>query len=228
MPNFPSLLLNLRPFIFPIFPSYPLNLKSAFHIFDFSTKSNLLNIIKTLSLPETKQLITEIMKESGALIGVGKYNEDRPVYTSPSFTNRSVHMGLDFFLPASTPIHLPLKGIIHSFNNNDKELDFGPTIIIQHEIDIENKKITFHSLFGHLSKKSLLHLKKGEKVDKGWKVGEIGEEHENGGWVPHLHYQIVRDLQGKEGDFNGVGAKEREWKENCPDPNLLLGLNLKY
>ncbi len=55
---------------------------------------------------------------------------------------------------------------------------------------------------------------------------EVGEHHENGGWPPHLHFQIVGDIGSFKGDFPGVAAPfERErFLELCPDPNLILGI----
>ena len=48
----------------------------------------------------------------------------------------------------------------------------------------------------------------------------------NGDYPPHLHFQIINDLQGNFGDYLGVcSANELDfYKENCPDPNLILKL----
>jgi hypothetical protein len=52
----------------------------------------------------------------------------------------------------------------------------------------------------------------------------VGEHHENGGWPPHLHFQIITELLGNRGDFPGVAApsERSRWLELSPDPNLIL------
>jgi 4-aminobutyrate aminotransferase-like enzyme len=54
----------------------------------------------------------------------------------------------------------------------------------------------------------------------------MGDIPVNGGWPPHVHFQIVGDLLGREGEFPGVApSSQREvWLSLCPDPNLLLGI----
>jgi len=57
-------------------------------------------------------------------------------------------------------------------------------------------------------------------------VGWVGGPHVNGGWPPHLHLQLVTELQlgGWQGDYPGVCARG-DWpayRRLCPDPNLLL------
>src|SRR5208282_4356060 len=49
---------------------------------------------------------------------------------------------------------------------------------------------------------------------------------ENGGWSPHLHFQVVLDLLDRSTDFQGVAfSSQREiFKSLSPDPNLILGL----
>jgi 4-aminobutyrate aminotransferase-like enzyme len=53
--------------------------------------------------------------------------------------------------------------------------------------------------------------------------------HENGGWPPHLHLQIILDLLDRGAQFPGVArASERAvWMSLSPDPNLLLGIPLE-
>ena len=51
----------------------------------------------------------------------------------------------------SAPIHAALDGTIHSFQNNTALGDYGPTIILSHEIE----GFKFHTLYGHLSEASL-------------------------------------------------------------------------
>ena len=150
--------------------------------------------------------------------------EKRALYRpSTNFKNeaneRDIHLGLDFWSNALTTIYAPLDGIVHSFKYNDAHLDYGATIILQHKLD----GLVFYTLYGHLTLASLNNLKKGILIKKGTPFTAMGEPHENGGWVPHLHFQIIKDMMGKEGDFPGV-ASEKEiefYSKNSPNPNWM-------
>ena len=49
---------------------------------------------------------------------------------------------------------------------------------------------------------------------------------ENGNWPPHLHFQIIEDMELKEGDYPGVctSANREKYLANCPNPDLILTL----
>ncbi|MBV6522585.1 MAG: Acetylornithine/succinyldiaminopimelate aminotransferase [Gemmatimonadaceae bacterium] len=171
------------------------------------------------------------LRDRGAVAAVGRYDEVRALYTSDVFqTNgndgpeyRAIHLGVDVFMPAGTAVYAPLAGRIHSLRDNAKSLDYGPTVILEHAVA---PSLTFHTLYGHLSRASLCSLAVGDAVPAGGRLGEIGELTENGGWPPHLHFQIVCDLFGNVGDFPGV-ARDRErdvWLSASPDPSLILPL----
>lgn len=162
-------------------------------------------------------------------IHAGGYLEERGIYNSPVFKTeneepRKLHLGVDLFAPAGTPFRAPLDGRVHSFQNNDGELDYGPTIILEHE---PADGLTFWTLYGHLSEKSLTNLTAGKPVSRGDILADLGDKTINGGWAPHLHFQIILDLQGRSGDFPGVCkvSEREEWAAICPSPYALLGLN---
>ena len=169
------------------------------------------------------------MKAAGAGVGIGRYNEARLLYTSDVFKStdgerRTIHIGIDLFMKAGSPVFAPLEGVIHSFANNAAPLDYGPAIIIQHEFD--DGRVRFFTLYGHLSEGSLEGLYPGMPVKRGDRIAGIGAPPTNGGWPPHLHFQIICDMLGRQGDFPGVApASQREvWLSICPDPNLILGI----
>jgi 4-aminobutyrate aminotransferase-like enzyme/Ser/Thr protein kinase RdoA (MazF antagonist) len=169
------------------------------------------------------------MKRAGAKVGIGRYNEPRAVYRSPAFAWpgndgpewRTVHIGLDLFLPAGTPVFSPLDGVVHSFRNNAAPFDYGPAIILQHTV--AGGSLTFFTLYGHLSLDSLDGLSEGMRVRQGAQIARIGNFPVNGNWPPHLHFQIIADMLGRAGDFPGVApANAREiWLSLSPDPNLV-------
>ena len=157
----------------------------------------------------------------------GGYGEDRNAYTQELFAPageepRTVHLGVDIFAPAGTDVFTPLPARVHSSRINDKPGDYGPTIILEHAIDGG----VFHTLYGHLSRDSLKGLKPGAAFMAGEPIGSLGTRNENGGWPPHLHFQVILDLKGMRGDYPGVCRRSErdEWLAICPDPRPLLGL----
>ena len=181
-----------------------------------------------MDLEQMTELLTGLMKKDGSRVGIGRYNESRLVYTSEHFTldgeARTVHLGIDIFMDAGSPVYVPFDGKVHSFQKNTNPLDYGPTIILEHAVD--KGRIRFFTLYGHLTEKSLEGLRAGQVIQKGKRIAWIGENSENGGWVPHLHFQIMTDMIGCEGDFPGVAPPSQweVWLSLCPDPNLILGI----
>jgi murein DD-endopeptidase MepM/ murein hydrolase activator NlpD len=165
------------------------------------------------------------LRQHGAVVGVGGYNEHRIIYRrSPHFNqtaeSRCIHLGIDLWAEAGTPVFTPLDGLVHSFQDNNQFGDYGPTIILEHTL--EEKPL--YTLYGHLSRSSLAGLTEGMSLKAGQKIGEIGPYPENGDWPPHLHFQLMTDLLGHQGDFPGVCTlSERErYLAICPNPNRLL------
>lgn len=226
------------------------------HVFDLSFGSPL---IADLADPEdttafTARLFQE-MKAAGVEVGVGRYNEARPIYTDPLFAlttdelpeRRTIHIAIDLFQPAGASIYAPLAGVVHSFANNAGHQDYGPTIILQHTVasgetgdrrhetgdrrhETREGELTFYTLYGHLSAESLAGLYPGKVIQQGEQIATLGAAAVNGDWPPHLHFQLITDLLGNVGGFNGVAApSERElWLSLCPDPNLILQIPARH
>jgi 4-aminobutyrate aminotransferase-like enzyme/Ser/Thr protein kinase RdoA (MazF antagonist) len=171
-------------------------------------------------------------RENPDSAGIGRYDEARLVYTSALFQAqgekkggvRTIHLGIDVFLPPGTPVLAPLNGEVHSFRNNRKELDYGPTVILQHRP--EGEEITFFSLYGHLNAASLNGIYRGKNIKKGEIIGWIGDFNENGGWPPHLHFQLITDMLGFKGDYPGAARHEdrKVWTALSPNPNSIAGI----
>jgi murein DD-endopeptidase MepM/ murein hydrolase activator NlpD len=174
--------------------------------------------------------IQEYLDNHQAKIAFGGYNEHRSLYQkSPVFKNqnsdeRNIHIGLDLWINESAPIYAALDGTIHSFQNNDSLGDYGPTLILKHQIE----NFTFHTLYGHLSLNSLEGKKTGNFVKKGEQIATLGLPTINGDYAQHLHFQIIIDIENKVGDYPGVCSSKKRafYLANCPDPNLLLKINL--
>jgi murein DD-endopeptidase MepM/ murein hydrolase activator NlpD len=172
-------------------------------------------------------LVTQLLAEQNAHIGVGGYLENRVIYRrspglfgDPAVPARSLHLGVDVWLRAGTPVLAPLEATVHSVQDNDNFGDYGPTVILQHTLE----DTPFYTLYGHLSRRETALLRPGMVIEKGQMFTEVGPAPENGDWPPHLHFQVMADLQGRSGDFPGVALPEErdQWAALCPDPNLIL------
>lgn len=170
--------------------------------------------------------IQEILDQNNSKIAFGGYLETRNLYKrSTVFNNqkeneRNIHIGLDLWINEEASIHAVLDGKIHSFQNNTALGDYGPTIILEHNIDY----FTFYSLYGHLNEACLEDINVGDFIKKGEQIASLGLPPINGDYAPHLHFQLIIDMEDKKGDYPGVCSQNNLefYKENCPDPNLLL------
>jgi len=156
---------------------------------------------------------------------IGGYMEHRTIYNrSKLFSNegesRRLHLGVDIWGPAGTPIYAPIAGTVHSFADNNNFGDYGPTIILQHQLD----GFTLYSLYGHLSRTSIKKLSVGNEIKKDQQIAILGSADENGSWPPHLHFQLVLNIGEAKGDYPGVGyySRKDDYLQNIPDPELVL------
>lgn len=156
------------------------------------------------------------------------YLETRPIYITDTYKTegndgpkyRSVHLGVDFWLPAGTPVHALFDGEVVSAVNVSGDKEYGGLVILKHQTN----SITFYTLYGHQSAESISKLQIGDKIVKGEIISKLGSPEENGNWASHLHFQILLDRLGYENDFPGVAyySEQNTWKSICPDPNLLF------
>lgn len=201
-------------------------------VFDLSAGSRFLGADPRAA--ETRALTEAIfleMKRSGVSVGVGRYDEARLLYTSrlfgacnnPTAERRTVHLGIDLFVEPGAAVRAPLDGVVQVLANNSGPLDCGPLVILRHVTDEAQQ---FFTLYGHLSQQALGSLRIGQPIAKGQPFASVGTVQENGGWPPHVHFQIICDLLGRDQNFPGVAyASERSiWTSLSPDPNLLLGI----
>ena len=172
--------------------------------------------------------IDQLKKKNPTKLISGGYLEPRSVYTSSNYDkignkgreSRSIHLGIDFWLPAQTPVHALLDGEIVTAVNDEVDKGYGGLIILKHQTE----NFEFFTLYGHLSVTSVLDKKPGETIKKGDCIGYLGSSNENGNWVSHLHFQVLLSRLGIKNDFPGVAyhSQINVWKSICPDPNLLF------
>ncbi len=208
--------------------------KTGVHLLDLSVGSTLLGGAAEYEDHDAQQFkIQRKQQQHPDQFLAGGYCEARSFYAADAFsiegnsgkTYRTMHLGVDIWLPAQTAIHAPLAGRIVALHNNDFKRDYGPTVILQHNYPGGH----FYTLYGHLSQTTLAQHQVGDDIDAGQLLGWVGAPHENGGWSPHLHFQIMHDLLGNEHDFPGAATPELlpVMRSVCPDPWLLFKHQLK-
>ncbi|UOY05958.1 peptidoglycan DD-metalloendopeptidase family protein [Muricauda sp. SCSIO 64092] len=184
-----------------------------------------LNSVNVSDARECQDYVDVVLKRNGGRVAYGGYLEKRNLYgDSERFKGkepRDIHLGMDFWCTSGTKVLAPLNGVVHSFANNSDFGNYGPTVILRHQI----KGDSFYTLYGHLSLESLGGLYMGKVIEKGEPFVSLGTPDINVGYAPHLHFQLVLDLDNYQGDYPGVCSKKDlvYFRKNCPDPNLLLG-----
>lgn len=184
--------------------------------------------------PRLTRKVTELREATGARVAIGEYDEARLLYTSELFRTtgwtgdewRTIHIGLDLFTGAGCPVRIPLAGRVKSVRNNAGPGDYGPTVIVEHKVRDADGPFSFCTLYGHLDLETLTTVFPGQPLPGGATIGRLGAPAVNGGWSPHLHFQIVADLLDREGEFPGVArpAERDVWTSLSPDPHTLAGV----
>ena len=196
------------------------------------------------------------LSDSGAPIPPASASASAATLSTAAVVNgpgpRTMHLGVDLGAPPGTAVRAPLSGRIHSFRRNVAELDYGPAVVVKHTIHVQwrggdagglpaptsdsgttsTTAATFYTLYGHLELDSIAtsdgaqRWGVGDVIAAGDVIGWVGSDSVNGGWPPHLHFQVNTELDsgGWRGDYPGVCALA-DWPAYrllCPDPNLLL------
>lgn len=209
-----------------LFPS--INKNETHHI-DMSVSSKWLGHQEEFNNIDVLQFkIDQLQKEIPTKIIAGGYLEPRALYTSTAYDtignsgreSRSIHLGIDFWLPEYTPVHAILDGEVVMAVNDEGDKEYGGLIVLKHTTD----NFQFYTLYGHNTINSVLKHKVGDTILKGQKITELANYPENGNWAPHLHFQVLLSLFDYHVDFPGVAYLSQIdiWKSVCPDPNLLF------
>ncbi len=170
-------------------------------------------------------------EEFGEGLWLGYYNEPRLIYAEPGFRKgpwkasdrRTVHLAVDVFAPAGTVLHAPLSGRVEVVENRDAHLDYGGVVILHHETPEGD---AFYTLYGHLDPEVSERLKPGDPVAQGAAFARLGNASQNGGWAPHVHFQLALTTDGMQADWPGVADPDEMelWNAVCPNPAALLNL----
>lgn len=196
---------------------------------DFTEQNNALTTALIEDTSKFSQYITATLQAANAQFGIGGYNEHRTVYARSRVFDgavesaaRCIHLGIDIWGDAGTKVSAPLDATVHGFAFNEAYGDYGATIILMHQI----AGASFYSLYGHLALKDIENLTEGKFIHAGEVFAHFGEPAENGQWPPHLHFQLILDMENKIGDYPGVCSlpNRQKYLNNCPDPDALLNL----
>ena len=198
-------------------------------VLDLSADSPLLNAPDSDNgEPALTARIHRAMRDVNVRAAVSGYDELRPPYSSliggqGEPDPRVVHLGIDLFAEPGMMVHAPVAGTVHDVGESTSPLGYGPTVVLRHETD---DGTPFFTLYGHLDREALTLCTSGRAVSAGAQVGRIGTADVNGGWTPHLHFQVITDLLGLGRRFPGVGhlSQRDTWRALSPNPNLILAI----
>jgi 4-aminobutyrate aminotransferase-like enzyme/Ser/Thr protein kinase RdoA (MazF antagonist) len=195
-------------------------------VLDLSVGSRLLGADPAaFETPRLAETISKALKDAGAAVGIGRYDEPRAMYTTGPFASgrRTVHLGIDLCVPPGSTVRAPLDGTVRLVAENIAPKDYGPVVILCHGTPAGEE---FFTLYGHLDPASVAGLRPGRIVRAGAAFAAVGAPLRNGDWWPHVHFQIILDLVELDEDFPGVAAAGRRtlWMGLSPDPNLILGI----
>lgn len=194
------------------------------HHFNLSKHNKALEEIDLNDEDDFTNYIFNVLDKHQCTVGIGGYGEERSLYArSDLFQDeepRTIHLGIDIWAPAGTPVFAPLAAKVHSFDNRAYHGDYGPVIILEHEIG----PAKLYGLYGHLSQASLEGKRIGQSIAKGEQFASLGNYDENFHWPPHLHFQLMWDMEGLIGDYPGVckASEKDHFLANCPDPKIFL------
>ena len=93
----------------------------------------------------------------------------------PVTGGRRMHEGVDFAARTGTPIHATADGVV---TYAGWKSGYGRIVEIKHEFGIETR-------YAHMSR---IRVKKGQKVSRGDRIGDMGNSGRSTG--PHVHYEV--------------------------------------
>ena len=159
------------------------------------------------------------------LWGVGRYDERRrDMYTAALFAGespRDVHVGVDIAAPVGEPVRAFAGGWVEHVGYNPAAGDYGYVVVTGHTVA---GGVPWGPVRGPPGGPPARLRARGGRSPGGHPRGCVGDRHENGGWNPHLHFQLswlrpdTHDLPG------AVTVADRAAALRVfPDPRRVLG-----
>jgi len=213
----------------PILKPHPATLTKA--LVPYGDAANPMTVASAAADPDTASAWWDAYAaEHGVTLGIGPWGEARTVYSGDMFRSRLIegerrdrHLGLDLFMPAGTKLYTPLAATVKSVEIEQDPLGYGGLVALLHEPE---GCPPFVTLWGHLAHEVVTRLKPGDRLEAGALVAEMGAHAENGGWAPHLHFQISVDPDMAARDILGVGEARYldVWQNLFPNAATLAGI----
>lgn len=164
-------------------------------------------------------------------VSLGRYGEPRLIYTDTAFRQgpwknsdrRTVYLGIELFAPAGTPVRAPHAGRVAALESRSGRPECGGVVVLDHETSDGDR---FQTLYGYLRPEDADSLAVGQWIEKGEVIGWLGTVRANGGWSPHLHFQLALIGHRAVAALRGVANPDdiALWQAVCPNPAALLNL----
>lgn len=157
-------------------------------ILDLSNESEIFKFFKSYSLQEFEEYFNSLRQKSNTNFLIGKYGEDRKKlfenFGIERFTKngKTLHAGIDIFMPASSKVILPEDAMLIESKKDSEIGGYGHYLIYEC-----NKAFL---LFGHIEPQ--VNLTVGEMNIKGEIIAKLANIENNGGYLPHLHFQVLK------------------------------------
>ncbi|MCF8138877.1 MAG: aminotransferase class III-fold pyridoxal phosphate-dependent enzyme, partial [Desulfotignum sp.] len=142
---------------------------------------------------------------------------------------RSLHLGMDVWAMAGTPVHALFDGRVVQVQKEDSGCPATKTdratgsaaLVLAHRTP---GKMQFYTLYGGLDLECMTRLDTDRAVEKGELLGRVAARTAAENRVPHLHFQVMLARPGQGCAFPRVVFPEQRevWKSICPDPNLFF------
>ncbi len=142
----------------------------------------------------------------------GGFLEDRSIlwknhYQKPG---EAIHYGLDFSVPLNTNVYMPVDGtLVDLMIDKDQDGGWGGRLIFNFD--------EYFLLFGHI----VINDTSKDFYKAGDIIGTIAPATTNGGWWPHLHFQLMNKFDK---DIDGYGSSESVAEKGILDPCILENL----
>lgn len=125
---------------------------------------------------------------------LGGYMEDRSFLWQGTYlggTGHELHLGIDFNVPASTPIVVPFGGVVLRCDDDSPEpWGWGPRVFVEtFEYTPSGDAERYVYAFAHLAD---IGVQTDQILGAHTEIAVVGAAPTNGNWFPHLHVQKMR------------------------------------
>ncbi len=181
------------------------------------------------------QMEREYHEELGIVWSYGGWMEIRDCIRRGTYLEKDklwLHTGIDINVDEGVVVHAPTYARV-MYKGNDAPLVGGWGV---HVIVLTQYRGAFTALLlAHLGEVRA-SLRQGYLLDKGERIGTVGDTTVNGGWRPHLHVQQIavgfkseteahaHDWEQFSEELDGYvpPAQRARWSRICPDPTHYL------